>query len=258
MEEKKEEMEEYLEAEKPEEVFSESTPSNGAMMDSSADISHKEATEVYCEKCGAVLSADHVFCPKCGHKIGESNDPTENEQTEPAPSETGRKKKKTKWIVGLVLGIAAVAAIVIVFITISGNVLNEDEKYVCSVISRYKNVLKDPDSLIIRGDILYVEDLKSDKYIFFNASANNSYGAKVTSCPMYKGYSYLGDYSDDYEEMDDDKKLGFLYASRILAMWNFVMKVAGVPLTKEDGYNSVEEISGKKIAAKLRCEWRES
>ena len=118
-------------------------------------------------------------------------------------------------------------------------------------------MLKDPDSMVLRGDILYVKNSSYDTYVAFSASGNNSYGAPVTSMPIFMNYSYLGDYDDDTDDLDDVWDAANLARGQlVVASWN-LMAAAGGDLTNDDDYLEAELISGKKIAAKLKCKWKE-
>ena len=45
-----------------------------------------------------------------------------------------------------------------------------------------------------------------DKYVFFTAAGNNSFGASVSSVPVYKNGSYYFDYSDDLDDETEKAK----------------------------------------------------
>ena len=109
-------------------------------------------------------------------------------------------------------------------------------------------------SLVLRSDILYVVTKDYDKYVVFSASGNNSYGAPVTSMPMYMNFSYIGEYGDEPADLDDiEDKLNLARGNLIVASWRLV----GSNLANEDDYLEAELISGKKISSKLHCEWKE-
>ena len=111
--------------------------------------------------------------------------------------------------------------------------------------------------VVLRGDILYVKNSSYDTYVAFSASGNNSYGAPVTSMPIFMNYSYLGDYDDDTDDLDDVWDAANLARGQlVVASWN-LMAAAGGDLTNDDDYLEAELISGKKIAAKLKCKWKE-
>ena len=156
----------------------------------------------------------------------------------------------------LIIMIVWIVAIILISV-INQNVLNEKEQYVYKVVAEYKEMLKDPDSMVLRGDILYVKNSSYDTYVAFSASGNNSYGAPVTSMPIFMNYSYLGDYDDDTDDLDDVWDAANLARGQlVVASWN-LMAAAGGDLTNDDDYLEAELISGKKIAAKLKCKWKE-
>ena len=84
---------------------------------------------------------------------------------------------------------------------------SEYDDYVKNIVSNYRQKLKDPDSLKIRGDIGYFEMDNGDKYVFFTAAGNNSFGASVSSVPVYKNGSYYFDYSDDLDDETEKAKV---------------------------------------------------
>ena len=153
---------------------------------------------------------------------------------------------------GLLIILAA--AIVIAVVAVSGKTLNEKEKYVYKVVAEYKDMLKDPDSLVLRGDILYVKDSSYDTFVAFSASGNNSYGTPVTSMPIFMNYFYIGDYGDEYGDFDEiEDKIKMAKCKLVVATWRLV----GDDMVNDDEYLEAELISGKKIAAKLKCKWKE-
>lgn len=163
-------------------------------------------------------------------------------------------------------GITVICVIALLFGIISQTTLSSEEKYVLAVAKDYKSMLKDPDSMIIRGDILYIETDDFDRYVCFTASGNNSYGASVTSMPIYKGYSYLGRYDDkdDDEDLSSEDRLSLLKARVYVAGWN-LMKSADTGREKVDlggatglGAATGTSIDGKKIAKKVKCQYADS
>ena len=113
---------------------------------------------------------------------------------------------------------------------------NPNEEYVCSMVKKYRNMLKDPSSLTIYNDVYYFEK-DSDIYVFFDASAKNSFGGAVKNGIIYKNGSYLGKYEDhDETGLSADYYLG--------CAWYLRCKY----------YNDyTEKISGKTIANKVGC-----
>lgn len=212
---------------------------------------------INCPECGKEISDRAETCIYCGYPLKE-----------PMKEEALKKEVSGKELFKEVLGnfgrkigkkgllIILAVAIVIAVVAVSGKTLNEKEKYVYKVVAEYKDMLKDPDSLVLRGDILYVKDSSYDTYVAFSASGNNSYGAPV-SMPIFMNYSYLGDYDDDTDDLDDVWDAANLARGQlVVASWN-LMAAAGGDLTNDDDYLEAELISGKKIAAKLKCKWKE-
>ena len=205
---------------------------------------------INCPECGKEISDRAETCIYCGYPLKE-----------PMKEEALKKEVSGKELFKEVLGnfgrkigkkgllIILAAAIVIAVVAVSGKTLNEKEKYVYKVVAEYKDMLKDPDSLVLRGDILYVKDSSYDTFVAFSASGNNSYGTPVTSMPIFMNYFYIGDYGDesgDFDEIED--KIKMAKCNLVVATWRLV----GDDMVNDDEYLEAELISGKKIAAKLK------
>lgn len=79
-------------------------------VEKSTDENEKGTEKIFCTKCGSELLSDQVFCPKCGQKVGEKlAAPMENKER--AKSATGSNKNKV--MVGVVVGVAAIAAVTV-------------------------------------------------------------------------------------------------------------------------------------------------
>lgn len=239
---------------------------------------------IKCPECGKDVSDTIKNCIHCGYELKPATEKEENVDTEETidkepviiqddqlnseeadndfpekandinASSTSTKTRKSKIVF---IGVALIVVVVLVSIIslISSNTLHGNEKHVYEVVSRYQNYLKDPDSLLLRGDVLYVRTASLDEYVAFSASGSNSYGATVTSMPMFKGYSYLGDYEDDSDDISSlEERKEFLEARVIVASWNLV----GKDLADGEEYLEAELIKGKKIASKLHCDWKDS
>lgn len=229
---------------------------------------------IKCPECGKDISDKAAACIYCGYpinKVAESELPessvSNNEEQDLTPvtdistaaasdqaSEKTRPLGFLKKVSKKLVAVLAIVALIIVIAVMYGNQLNENEQHVYDVVSDYKARLKDPDSLVLRSDILYVVTKDYDKYVVFSASGNNSYGAPVTSMPMYMNFSYIGEYGDEPADLDDiEDKLNLARGNLIVASWRLV----GSNLANEDDYLEAELISGKKISSKLHCEWKE-
>ena len=216
-----------------------------------------EPETIHCPECGTEVSAETEICPNCGYPISEDKvkeSEEEKKQTEDNEKENNDIRnfiKNNKKIVAVAVAVVAILAIIIY--NIGGGTLSGTEKYALSKVERYQNMMKDPDSFKLRNDVLVIvakEDDGRNTYTYITASGNNSYGASITSTAMFKNYSYIGDYEDDYEDFDTNaEKLEFLTAKKYLLAWN----LAGE--NGEDNWVSAELVSGKKIAKKLHIEY---
>ena len=217
---------------------------------------------IKCPECGKDISDKAAACIYCGYPINkvaeselpESSAPNNEEQALPSVTDIPTAAASDQESEKKLIAVLAVVALIIVIAVMYGNQLNENEQHVYDVVSDYKARLKDPDSLVLRSDILYVVTKDYDKYVVFSASGNNSYGAPVTSMPMYMNFSYIGEYGDEPADLDDiEDKLNLARGNLIVASWRLV----GSNLANEDDYLEAELISGKKISSKLHCEWKE-
>ena len=156
-------------------------------------------------------------------------------------------KKTIALIVALVLVLAIICTVVI-----SANSLSDEGEYAVTVLQKYQQMLKDPDSLVLRSNIVFVggmlfgDDVKF--YYYFSASGNNSFGAPVTSIVCFDNGRYVCN-SDDFEKMlngDEDLENAdeVAFAYEMLQEW----RAYG-----EDGKDFVlaEEIDAKKVGRKL-------
>lgn len=79
----------------------------------------------------------------------------------------------------------------------------------------YKNMLKNPSSMVVKGDIVKVTVENSMggsmSYYYFTASGQNDFGAMVESTPAYDGLNYVGNMEDlydiDYNDLEKTAKL---------------------------------------------------
>lgn len=160
------------------------------------------------------------------------------------------KAKPNKKIILILCAIVLV--VVVIAVAIPKNVLTDDEKYAVDIIEDYRRMMKDPDSLILRSDIIIItgrslsEELRT--YCFFTVSGNNSYGASVTTTECYVSGKYLcdtkefDDVSIDTEDKDRAKDL--LDAHFMLNSWN-------LNGSKDDNFISAVSVSADKVGRKL-------
>ena len=74
------------------------------------------------------------------------------------------------------------------------------------------------------------------------------------SMPMFMDGSYIGNYRDEPSELEDrENKLNLAKGNLVVASWNLI----GKNMANDDRYLEAELISGKKVAARLKCEWKE-
>ena len=85
--------------------------------------------------------------------------------------------------------------------------LTPGEECAAHVVEKYKNMLKDPESMKLRSNILTTsvkgKDGNYHDYYFFVASGNNSFGASVTSTVFMYDRTYIADMDDGNKTLDD-------------------------------------------------------
>ena len=109
----------------------------------------------------------------------------------------------------------------------------------------------------MRSDIAVISYSSTDrthKYVFFESSGENSYGASVSSIACFVDGQYFCDYDDipsdsELKKLSDDEIRQYLGVKLALATWNVYEEDS----KKHDG-NVVESygINGNKVAKKLK------
>lgn len=151
----------------------------------------------------------------------------------------------------LLVKIAGVVVILLVIvISIVGSIKSPMEKEVIRQTEKLVNMMKNPDSFKIRGDILYYErtDLGNVCY-FVWYSANNSYGEPVRNVMCNLNGSWISIDTDDYYKSDYKTEDEYDKAKRDAAMCAFYLACYNAG---DNGKNTAASvINGKKIARAL-------
>ena len=147
--------------------------------------------------------------------------------------------------------IGAFIILIAICLSMTGCVkLNDDEKRVANAVENLKDMMKDPDSFILRGDILLIDD-GDDSFYYIESSANNSFGASVRSVSIM--LELIGTYICDVDETDFDS-LGYPfseYGEKAVSLydnWRFDRLEKNV---------FTETYDGEKIAKYLKLEYRD-
>ncbi|MCD7827029.1 MAG: zinc ribbon domain-containing protein [Clostridiales bacterium] len=172
-------------------------------------------------------------------------------------SEKLHKLNKKKKILLCGISVVIVLGIILTVVISVKNSFSTDEKIALRVVEKYKNMLKDPDSLILRSDVVVIKTYSSDDgthtYCFFTASGNNSYGASITSTCCFMDGTYIcdtGDFPDNDElfEMDTEEAIKYTTIRLRLAEWNLY----GETLSDEsDEVYASYAVDANKIARKI-------
>lgn len=238
-------------------------------LQSTANLSQSTSNATFphkCSNCGSVILNNAKFCPECGCKLIEPSNVLSADNP-PAfvntatVTENGKKRKSKK--IGKIIVVIAILA-VLVGLSVSGVFLyksislDAEESYVLEIVKKYKNSLKDPDSLVLRGNIMYIDN-SDGLYVIFTASGTNSYGAVVTSSPVYSSGSYLADLNDDPDDIDDLYDALELAGVRLLVTaWNAANEINNSDSAISFNFTGGPRfISGRKIAWHIRCAYKE-
>ena len=103
------------------------------------------------------------------------------------------------------VALVVIALIVAIIVSLGSCAVTPEERYAIEVAKDYKSMLKDPDSMTIRGDITVVHasyDSGPIDYCYFEASAKNSFGGFTSSVPFYEGKEYRADVSEELDESE--------------------------------------------------------
>lgn len=154
----------------------------------------------------------------------------------------------------IVIGVIALIVILTIFI-VNANSLKDYEKIGYYHAQNLKGKLKNPDSMIIYNDIVYISHYTKDEehtsYTFINYGGENSYGAIVKNTAIYINGSYFANTDaerDDFDNLDD--YVIYTRAKLVLATYNLV----GINC---DEFKGAYVIDGKKVARKLNVSYSE-
>lgn len=105
----------------------------------------------------------------------------------------------------IVVAFVAIALIGAAVVAMRPCAVTPEERYAIEVVKDYRSMLKDPDSMTIRGDITVVHasyDSGPIDYCYFEVSAKNSFGGFASSVPFYEGEKYQMDVSEEIDESE--------------------------------------------------------
>ena len=135
--------------------------------------------------------------------------------------------------------------------------ISDDLRALRDLVEEYQSMLKDPDSLILRGSVVVFREHTDEKgpmeYVFFTASGTNSYGAKVTSTVCFANGQFLGSLDEfpslsEMLEMDAGEATTYTGAKVALSMWQLYGEECR---TKYEEVFAAFSIAPDKIARKL-------
>ena len=231
---------------------------------------------IKCPECGKEISDKSSNCIHCGYPLQAAmpqveqspqstdtpiqettGDDTIKESPELiiSPAKNGVSKRKYM-IIGIIAVLILIAGIYLLVI----NHFSSSEKYALNLVEKYQDMLKDPDSMVLRSDVVVISSFPEDgeytRYCFFTASGNNSYGAAVTSTACFVDGKYIcdmGDFPSDEEllEMNPDEALEYLGIKLALSQW----RLHGESCKDEfDDVLDSYAVDGNKIARKLHID----
>ncbi|MCD7807829.1 MAG: zinc ribbon domain-containing protein [Erysipelotrichaceae bacterium] len=216
-----------------------------------------------CRQCGAEVSDDSLYCKNCGAKQEEI---TQNQLFVKIKNyynhinnylTTKNIQKKHVLLIGIMI-IASLA-----MITVYTNTLTAKEKYAMQMVERYQDMLKDPDSMILRSDVIIIDGYNYDDeyhtYCFFVASGTNSFGASVQSLVSFRDNTFFDDVNDDLDYSDFDSWNEYMnYLDTKLVYLDY--KIYGENMCDSvDDYNyiSCDIVDSKVVGKKLNISFTE-
>lgn len=128
--------------------------------------------------------------------------------------------------------------------------LTEDEAYVRDILTAYREILVDPDSLVLRGDVALVRGT-DHTYCYFVASGKNDRGQELTSTICYLD----GEFFCDMEEMAVFLENGLGTTDTVMDI-DLLIRCQ----TVQEAYEQWETdgnitVSGETIAGTLKLPW---
>lgn len=202
-----------------------------------------------CKNCNNELPEGSLFCNFCGVE-----QVTEEKTESPISVDKGKSKRKILIIVVVVAVIALIVGAIVYYQT---SQLSYEEKTAVRNLEDYKKMLKDPDSMKLRSDVVviraydYEDEVRT--YCFFTSSGSNSFGASVQSTAFYRGLSYICDMSSadesDFEDIED--KQIFLDGKLKLMHYKLYGKDAEI-------FIKCEVVPAKKVAKRVKIDYEEN
>jgi hypothetical protein len=151
--------------------------------------------------------------------------------------------KKKKLLIAI--AVVAVLAITLSAVLIATTGLSADEKRVADTVRALQSGMNEPDSFQLYGDILQLDKDEFGRLLFVDYSTTNRYGGRERNNVTICNGKYLNVAS--YAELSDEDQRNILLAQSYYQL--------GVQ--PDSSSFEATTISGKKIAIKLKIEWRE-
>ena len=224
---------------------------------------------INCPECGKEISEISRVCINCGYPLEDNEKNAQDSNTidvtpESIAVNSGNKladksvSQNLKAIIIVAVVAVVIAVVGVIAFIIDQNTLNSDEQRIYDLMYDYRLYLKDPDSMQIRDNAVYMIDDEGNNYAFFTISANNSYGGKVTSVVIYMNHSFMGNYEDVRDsgrdmELTREERIEYLRSEGAFLSWTLHGEKA-----TEHGYTYAVSVDCKKIANKLGCSYIET
>ncbi len=155
-----------------------------------------------CPECEKQISDKSDKCIHCGFPLIE-NISISSSEDQTAQTESAQKKRVNFSFKTLLIPIIALIVIGAVSVYFALFYIGGDNgKLALSNTQKIKDMLKDPNSLILYEDVLTIFYLTDDVdetgfYTYIDYGAANSYGGIVRETAMFKDYTYVGTISDE-------------------------------------------------------------
>ena len=231
---------------------------------------------IKCPECDREISDLSSVCVHCGYPLKN----IDKKQAFPSTTinkpdhhkDNPRRKRLSPRALLTIINLLGIALIVAFISLQEATKLTPTETNAIEVVGKYQDIMKDPDSLKLRSDVIVVgthtEDAGHIVYYYFTASGENSYNASVTSniCYVREDKEQAFYDMDDLPTLDDLQGEGeltdevlreALYYTNIelyLSAWQLYGEAASQEV---DGVVYAKSVDAKLIARKLGVEYSE-
>lgn len=141
----------------------------------------------------------------------------------------------------VVKGCVAIAVIILGVLALT---TSPKKSFAIDCATELQSILKDPTSLLIRGDVIVCKNADGEMLAKINYSAANSYGGMNANVAYFsENWGYLGDNDTDVDEMNSFQKDDYIDARLHCG------------IAESIGTSSANAVSGKSVAKAIGCKY---